>query len=241
MSHGPQGIDVTALHDPSMHKGWRAILVRLGHRRMVLGTTLFSILIAVPMSGAMSYFVYDLHGEQLVPTLVISFVVACVAAPLVSNLSIRLFFELEDARATCTGEPLALLMIDADEFKAINDRHGHATGDRALQQIARACTECVRTNDVVARYGGEEFVVLMPGVTTEQACEIAEGIRVAVSRRRVDSAVASTIGVTVSIGVATLEAPGMLAPALLERADAALYEAKRAGRNRWIYRGCPQG
>ena len=123
--------------------------------------------------------------------------------------------------------PLALLMIDIDSFKPINDLHGHAMGDRALAAVAAKLVENVRATDTVARYGGDELVILMPQTEIETARHVAERLRCAVAEMRVDAG----IGVTVSVGVAVLMPGDHDGSALLARADAALYAAKRAGRN----------
>ena len=138
------------------------------------------------------------------------------------------------ARARREGKPLAALMIDVDHFKAYNDHHGHAAGDAALRAVASALAGCVRRpGEQVARYGGEEFIAILPNCTQEDALRVAERMRVAVSelaivhRGRTDGDL-----VTVSIGVAATVPDSDAAEALLARADAALYRAKHAGRNR---------
>ncbi len=126
------------------------------------------------------------------------------------------------------NDALGILMLDLDHFKALNDRHGHLAGDEVLRGIGRVLRLTVRADDVPARYGGEEFVVVLRRATEETAVEIAERIREAV--RRLDLS-ESGIGepVTVSVGVAVGVAD---ARSLVERADAALYRAKRRGRDR---------
>jgi diguanylate cyclase (GGDEF)-like protein len=125
-------------------------------------------------------------------------------------------------------------MIDVDHFKSVNDRYGHAVGDRVLRRIADLLVTATRQNDVVARIGGEEFAVLLPHTDEETATDVAERVRAAVALHTSDPQV------TVSIGVASLggalfqhgEDPIERAATLMERADGALYRAKRAGRNR---------
>jgi diguanylate cyclase (GGDEF)-like protein len=121
---------------------------------------------------------------------------------------------------------VAFLMVDIDHFKAFNDRHGHQRGDDLLRLVAEALAQAVRTGDVVYRYGGEEFCVLLPGTDTATATVVAERLRESVAEA------SHSFGepVTVSVGVASQVAP--VEPALLvERADAALYDAKRSGRD----------
>jgi diguanylate cyclase (GGDEF)-like protein len=130
-----------------------------------------------------------------------------------------------------TAPGLAVLMLDADHFKAINDRHGHAGGDRVLASLARGIGARLRPGDVFGRVGGEEFVVLLPRTDLAMAIALAEDLRahVAALPLRLDG---QTQAITVSIGVAVREATDADADALIRRADRTLYEAKRAGRNR---------
>jgi diguanylate cyclase (GGDEF)-like protein len=115
--------------------------------------------------------------------------------------------------------PLCVAMIDLDHFKAFNDERGHQAGDRFLKQAAAAWGEELRTTDFLARYGGEEFALALPGCTPELAMEVAERVRAATPE-----------GETCSVGIACWDGEEE-APALLGRADTALYEAKRRGRN----------
>ena len=139
--------------------------------------------------------------------------------------------EQEVARARRTGNPAALLMIDADNFKKVNDSWGHTVGDEVLRELVRRCRDNIRTVDTLARYGGEEFACLLPETTAEGAMAAAERIRLAMARAPVTTP-QGAVPCTVSIGVATMAAgDGDLAD-LIERADAALYRAKHYGRNR---------
>ena len=126
------------------------------------------------------------------------------------------------------GHALALLMIDADHFKAVNDRHGHAGGDAALRALAERLSERLRTEDVAGRFGGEEFVVGLPDADAGGAATAAEAIRAAVAARPLTIA-ERELTLTVSVGWATWEGDDL--GQLLARADGALYEAKAAGRN----------
>jgi diguanylate cyclase (GGDEF)-like protein len=137
----------------------------------------------------------------------------------------------EWARARRTHAPLSLAMVDIDHFKRYNDEHGHRAGDRCLQRVASQLDRCVRDVDLVARYGGEEFAVVMPATEAEAAEEVAERMRIAVIDLREPQPAGQVV--TVSIGLATLHnADQQTTDQLIERADAALYEAKRTGRNR---------
>ena len=144
----------------------------------------------------------------------------------------------EEIRVTHTeavegGTPLSLLMIDIDHFKAFNDTHGHQVGDQVLRFVARIMKNCVRAEDLTARYGGEEFSILLPGTDLSGATKVADNIRNTVSKKSVvNRATGKSLGtITVSVGAAQL-APGETVETLIERADEALYLAKRNGRNR---------
>jgi len=139
-------------------------------------------------------------------------------------------------RAAAGGEPVALLVIDIDHFKKINDSFGHPVGDEVLREFAVRLASNVRAIDLPVRFGGEEFVVVMPDTRLEDAHRIAERIRlhVAGSPFRVLGG-EELLSVTISIGVAA-SVEGDTPQALLRRADAAMYEAKASGRNRVIAR-----
>ena len=140
-------------------------------------------------------------------------------------------------RACRSGDPLALILVDVDHFKAYNDTYGHQGGDACLRDVAGAMKQTVtRVSDLIARYGGEEFVVLLPSTSADQANQLAERLRGAVEEvglpHRSSSAAAI---VTISVGVATVIPTLDAAPADLVRgADEALYRAKREGRNRVV-------
>ncbi|MFC0250644.1 GGDEF domain-containing protein [Massilia consociata] len=127
-------------------------------------------------------------------------------------------------------QPVSLMMVDIDHFKKLNDRYGHAVGDAALRVFAQAAQSRLRAHDVLGRLGGEEFAVLMPATGLHDALEVAERLRVAVAAAALDAG-GEPYGMTVSIGVAEL-APDEAVSAALQRADKALYAAKRQGRNR---------
>jgi diguanylate cyclase (GGDEF)-like protein len=131
------------------------------------------------------------------------------------------------------ARPLAVAMVDLDAFKAVNDRAGHAAGDRVLAGVAACCREGLREGDVIGRLGGDEFAILLPGATLADAMAVAERIRVALAAAAGTAALAGQT-VTLSIGLA-LRAPDEPAvdPAL-ERADRALYAAKAAGGDRIV-------
>jgi diguanylate cyclase (GGDEF)-like protein len=136
----------------------------------------------------------------------------------------------EIARATRYGHPLALIMIDIDRFKNVNDTHGHQKGDQVLRVVAALVRENTRTNDMVARYGGEEMTIILPQADRTRAAAVAEKIRAIVEAQTPAQA---GLEVTVSLGVAAL-GEKQTAADLIARADSALYQAKRSGRNRYV-------
>jgi diguanylate cyclase (GGDEF)-like protein len=132
------------------------------------------------------------------------------------------------ATARRESRPFSVLVLDIDHFKFINDTHGHGVGDDALKAFAKRLREFLREGDLCARYGGEEFVVVLPGTSVHDALEAAERLRRGVA----DSALLSAplLAATVSIGVAQFQ-QGLTPQELLDRADRAVYQAKRSGRN----------
>jgi two-component system cell cycle response regulator len=140
-------------------------------------------------------------------------------------------------RAAQGGDPVAVLALDIDHFKQINDTYGHDVGDEVLREFAVRLASNVRAIDVAVRHGGEEFLVVMPDTQIEDAHRIAERIRlhVAGSPFRVAGA-EEALNVTISVGVAASQPDELKPDGLLKRADAAMYEAKTSGRNRVIAR-----
>jgi diguanylate cyclase (GGDEF)-like protein len=137
----------------------------------------------------------------------------------------------ELARVERFGGPLAIVVADLDWFKDVNDRHGHPSGDAVLREFAQLLNETVRDIDLAGRWGGEEFLVILPGTHLDGGAQVAERIRLALAGRIVPSADGSPIPVTASFGVAATP-PASTAAELFSAADAALYEAKRNGKNR---------
>jgi diguanylate cyclase (GGDEF)-like protein len=151
----------------------------------------------------------------------------------------RAFFEqAESARllAARLRQPIALMMLDIDHFKQLNDRFGHATGDEALVLFADTARQSLREHDIMGRLGGEEFALALPGTDLDGALQAAERLRVAVNRAPLITS-GSGYMMTVSIGVVLIE-PGEALTAALARADHALYGAKTGGRNR-VQMGAP--
>ncbi len=160
-----------------------------------------------------------------------------------TGLKTRGFFEqqldLELARAERRGTPLAILMIDIDHFKRLNDTHGHQAGDIVLRDVAAILARDLREIDTAARYGGEEFILLLPETDLQGATLVAQRVRYSVEQANFFTGVRTGSGqesehVTISIGVALFPTEARFKRDLLEASDAALYEAKARGRNRVI-------
>jgi diguanylate cyclase (GGDEF)-like protein len=154
--------------------------------------------------------------------------------PLTGVLNRRSLIERLEAaclRARARGLPIALLFIDLDHFKEINDTRGHQAGDACLRAIIDPIQAELRQSDVIGRYGGEEFVVILSSADISAAGPIAERIRNRVAEVRVEG-FGEPIQLTCSIGVATSDTLGVWGEHLIARADAAVYDAKRSGRNR---------
>jgi diguanylate cyclase (GGDEF)-like protein len=124
------------------------------------------------------------------------------------------------------GHPVALILLDLDHFKQINDTFGHMTGDAVLRDVADAIVAGTKGFDVAARLGGDEFVLLLPGCRREDAVGVADRVRTEITRRT------SLAAVTISAGVATMPDNAVDGERLVSAADAALYDAKRTGRDR---------
>jgi diguanylate cyclase (GGDEF)-like protein len=140
--------------------------------------------------------------------------------------------EMELSRSLRYGSPIAVMMIDVDHFKRINDTYGHSTGDVVLQQLADLFRSELRRIDTIGRLGGEEFAVLLPQSDSAHALEVAERLRQTIADTGVALEQGLPLHFTVSIGLAALPGPATNIDTLLSQADDALYQAKRAGRNR---------
>lgn len=154
-------------------------------------------------------------------------------------LSMSLAREIE--RSTRFDRPLAVLMLDLDHFKSVNDTYGHARGDAVLRELTHRVIEHIREVDIFARYGGEEFVVVLPETTVEGAAQLADRICAAVRREPFRTEGEQPIDVTLSIGGAAFPAQGSTPATLMRAADQALYVAKDRGRDGWFIPGMSSG
>ena len=182
------------------------------------------------------------HAELALEVVMTDLAEQAATDPLTGVANRRTFeksMTMEWRRAMRVGDPLSLLLIDIDDFKAFNDFYGHQAGDNCLRFVASTIAETIRrAHDLVARYGGEEFVVMLPATGLDGAQRTAEMIRAAIAAQAVPHG-ASTCGkVAISVGVAmSIPMSGGDPVALIEAADSALYAAKRQGRNRVVIAG----
>lgn len=139
----------------------------------------------------------------------------------------RRFADERLAQEAAADRPCSVILIDIDYFKRVNDEHGHDVGDSVLRSIAQTLAQAVRVSDDVCRFGGEEFLVVCPGLPAQDAGALADRLRELVGSTRIEALGRS---VTISAGVAAYDPQGPREA--VKRADAALYEAKRSGRNR---------
>jgi diguanylate cyclase (GGDEF)-like protein len=179
----------------------------------------------------------NLTGELQSPTLIDETRMTAIIQLTLRDGLTRLFnhttcyqrIEMELSRFERYGTIVSLMMIDIDNFKEINDLYGHVEGDRILSEMAATFLAETRDPDICCRYGGEEFVVIMPSTDIREAGMLAERLRI-----KVELGMHGKSSVTVSIGVASCDRNTHTAKTLVEKADAALYEAKKTGKNRVV-------
>jgi len=138
-------------------------------------------------------------------------------------------------KAQSQDRDMALMILDIDHFKAVNDTHGHDAGDAVLREFSARLKRNIRGVDLACRFGGEEFVVLMPDTDMKQAEMVAERVRQAIAERSFDIGLPRPLSLTVSVGVSLNESDADTPETIIKRADVALYRAKREGRNRVVF------
>lgn len=150
---------------------------------------------------------------------------------LLNHRTFHLILEKETQRSSRYGHPLALIMIDIDYFKKVNDSYGHQAGDLILRELAELLKSCTRKADSVCRYGGEEMMIILPETSKEEACLLAERIRTRVEAEKFVASSGGSMRITVSLGLALLSGDKIDSTTLVSAADTALYQAKNNGRN----------
>jgi len=237
----------------------RRLVVRYSALQLTVAATVFSIVVSMLLGAVLDLLLkggvvpVDVVMSVLIPALVAPLVVfgflrllreletaerqlrvLATVDTLTHTHNRRHFLELaerECARTRRYGKSLALLMVDVDRFKVVNDTLGHTAGDDTLRAIAEACRASVRRTDLLARYGGDEFVILLPETDAGSAAGLAERLRAGVEGMSGETRGGAN-GVTVSIGVAQFDPADMSLDQLMAEADRALYRAKSGGRNR---------
>ena len=194
----------------------------------LLVATIIPTLVAMPVGIVLTRLLHELDAARKLAQLLAN------TDALTGALNRRRFMELGNlilARASHDRSPMSVLMLDIDDFKKINDRYGHQTGDEVLRMFAGICLKSLRPTDMLARWGGEEFVALLPATAPADAVLISARLCAAIAEGRVATDQDTPLGVTVSVGVAAnLDGTDRL-ETLLSLADAAMYEAKLAGKN----------
>jgi diguanylate cyclase (GGDEF)-like protein len=201
--------------------------ISLRYRRLVLLAAVITLALAAAFAARLARPLAQAIGD-------VAHLTRQVQTDALTNLANRrglaLRLDAELARARENGTSVSFVIADIDDFKAVNDGHGHQTGDHILRAVAQALAGTVRELDLPARYGGEEFAVVLPGSKLADARRTAERMRRAVCEIEVPSPTGSTARVTMSFGVAEFPTYAR-AEALVAAADAALYQAKRGGKD----------
>lgn len=213
-------------------KSWDTILNLWRREALRIGATMLGLIVLVV--GATLFLAREINRRALAEDRLEQLATTDALTQLRNRRKFDTVMSQEWHRAMRQSDPLALLMIDADHFKAFNDMFGHQAGDQVLVRIAATIRGSVRRSaDCAARYGGEEFAVLLPGLSVETASLVAEKIR-----SDVEELSAEKWATTVSIGIAAVVPSTAMSPAhLIEAADKALYEAKSRGRNQSFVAG----
>jgi diguanylate cyclase (GGDEF)-like protein len=191
-------------------------------------------------------------AAQMAPVLLVAYIVTMFSSDILFGLSrAKMLAETDDltgvpntrgfaiaasrlfGQAVRYKRPAAILMVDSDNLKAVNDKLGHPAGNRLLRQLARIIQQELRTSDIVARYGGDEFIVFLPETPLAGANVVAERIRHAMATMPLAEG-AAQVECTVSIGIASFPEDGSTLDAIIARADRAMYHAKQSGRNRVV-------
>jgi diguanylate cyclase (GGDEF)-like protein len=240
---------------------WWKLLRWLGLVRATLAATLFSILVSVGITSILQAFICGEFGGW---GMIMAATVPALIAPLLSYLTFRLLFQLEQtqrelrrlattdeltnaynrryfielaeqefARARRYNASFCIAIFDLDDFKLINDQHGHAAGDTVLREISRLCRDQIRQTDVFARYGGEEFVLLLPQADEVQGREVVQRLQSLITQQTIVFE-CHRLNITASVGLAAFAGGFRDLDALLQAADTALYKAKAAGKKRLV-------
>ena len=240
LSGGPRSLAPNLLAIPVL-----MVAARFSNRGLVVGAPVSALLVlAVTLGIDPSYVVA--HPASLLVPLTLALCAAVYVSPLVASdvrhradstldqltgLLNRRALELRFAeiaeQAALTEQPVSVVLADLDHFKSINDEHGHGVGDAVLRDVAYAMRRSLRTFELLYRLGGEEFALLLPGAAEDDAARIAESLRAAIEELET-----AGLHVTCSFGVATARGERIALDSLVAHADAALYTAKRGGRNR---------
>jgi diguanylate cyclase (GGDEF)-like protein len=240
VSGGPRSLAPNLLAIPVL-----MVAARFSNRGLVVGAPISAVLVLAVTLGVDPAYVAA-HPASLVVPLALVICSAVYVSPLVASdvrhradstldqltglLNRRAlgprFAEIAE-QAVLTDQPVSVVLADLDHFKSINDRFGHGVGDAVLRDVAYAMRRSLRTFELLYRLGGEEFALLLPGAAEDDATRIAQALRVAVEELET-----AGLRITCSFGVATARGEEIALESLVARADAALYAAKRHGRNR---------
>ncbi|MDA0836716.1 MAG: diguanylate cyclase [Planctomycetota bacterium] len=230
LENRPYVYTILLAHEPNMPSVWDSVEVGaddylikpLEHRELV-----------VRLRAAKR--IFDLQAQLITAHKAVEFQVAHDSLThLLSREAILDLLNRELARSKREATPLSVAMADIDHFKQVNDLHGHLVGDAVLREASARMKSSVRIYDGIGRYGGEEFLIVMPGCTMDNAIMVTERIRSSLCETPVEvTELQVQLNLSVSIGLTTMETPRVLSGEdMIRVADAALYEAKRKGRNR---------